>query len=132
MFLVLEPTDNVILNWSTIAPYIGQAIAKTRIDEEPPNYYELVRTQKVHVVSIWGDDLIGIMLIGIDEDWLHVYVLTGNLPEGWDTILFHWLAYTALTNNCNTISLRGRKGWIRKLKHLGFEEYNGDIIRRLK
>jgi hypothetical protein len=65
-----------------------------------------------------------------DNDALHVAVLAGDgLPAGWHMWLCQWLRHVAQDMGLQWVTLRGRKGWQRKLKALGWESFETDCMR---
>lgn len=130
-FRLLE-NEVAVEMFDTLAPFIQRALDKTKREGMTvDDYYELLVNDLVSVLTIADhDDFLGIMIVGMDEDDLHVYTLTANLPQGGIERVVEWLDEIAEELNAKQITCHGRRGWIRRLKHLGFkQEYNGNMVK---
>lgn len=133
---ILKASD-ALYNWHVLEPLINEAIEKTDTDEEPLDYQQLVKEEKISVILWEHGTKWAVMLAGVDthngENWLHVYVLSGPLPEGWVPVMDAYLTEVAKDHHMDYVTLRGRKGWIRKLKDYGYRlEDRGNIIKEVK
>ena len=59
-------------------------------------------------------------VIRVWDHRLHVVAIGGRLPKGWETEFFEWLKRAGRFMGLTHVTLGGRKGWKRKLAHLGF------------
>lgn len=74
-----------------------------------------------------GDNTEGFMTCEMDEQQVHVITLAGQFRPDWEPEVLTLLELLTAGENRRIISLRGRKGWKRKLKPLGFYQ-DGDYL----
>jgi hypothetical protein len=76
-----------------------------------------------------GDKALATFELG--EDSLHGITIAGELEPGWELELLPVLESIAREQNRRIIALRGRRGWIRKLRPLGFTRDGERLIKEV-
>ena len=82
---------------------------------------KIMRGEAIPVVFIRDKSPAGMMVLTLDYEALHVYTLAGKMGKGWREEVMTALVSIAKCQNRRIIQLKGRKGWTKYLKRLGFE-----------
>ena len=118
MIDVVEP-HQVKAIWPHIAKHVraSQARSATQSTSDLIRYHcmtdeswrlvVLNETEAAAVIRVW-------------DTRLHVVAIAGKLPKGWEREFFDWLSRCGRFMGLTSVTLGGRKGWIRKLAPLGF------------
>ena len=119
--------------WPKVRLWIREACAWTLGVVKPADIRQDCMNGTRHMfVLMDGKDIIGSGAMEIDHRSVHVTSLGGTrLPTGWEPHLLDYLMGVALSRGLRTITIRGRRGWDRKLKALGFVREGDLLIKRI-
>ena len=57
-----------------------------------------------------------------EDDAIHIEVLSGEFDRGWVERFHEWLGVACNAMGVGKATLTGRKGWGRRLRHLGWKQ----------
>jgi hypothetical protein len=130
----IVPTSEVSRTWPKVRRYIRAACAWTGGVEKADDLKVRCMNEEGHVLAVLheGRELVGAAVLEANGQALHVTSLGGNLPKGWLPSFVDWLVWVALHCGTREITLRGRKGWQRRLAGLGFvPDASGELRRKI-
>ena len=120
---LVVPPESVADVWPRVKRHIQAACAITGCDVTA---HELRRQCSdphglVRLVMLPGGA--AVVEARAEDSAIHVLALGGDaLPRDWHLWLSAWLVSVARAFGCKRVTLRGRKGWRRKLAPLGYRE----------
>lgn len=127
MMLAYIQPQNTGKAWAKLRGYIRKASAE---HESMTGLRQRVAEGDVLLAAILdAGDVHGAVLFERLPDSLHVVSLAGEgLPHNWPDVFFREWRLLAAQHGYNVLTLKGRKGWDRKLKRLGFQRH-GEFMR---
>jgi len=119
--------------WPTVRRWIKDACAWTLGVVKPAEIREDCMKGDRHMFVIFnGESIVGAGALEIDRTSVHVTSLGGDrLPAGWELHLLDYLVGVALSCRLRTITIKGRRGWDRKLRPLGFVREGELLVKRI-
>lgn len=116
-------------DWPVISGFIERALAQTNGEIWPEDLLEMALK---HEADFWlvkayeTGDILAVCVTQVvlykRKKNLRVVALTGDGMEEWMDALDETLCYFGRAEGCSSIELVGRKGFVRRLKPLGYEE----------
>ena len=130
----LIPQSQASRMWPKVRRWIGSACQRSGNTGGLEALRRAVLSDSSHSLMVFrdGGNICGAGILELSGDRLHVASLGGELPAGWKDITWDFLLSAAHYCRVKRISLRGRRGWQRALRDLGFmPDGSGDLIREL-
>lgn len=84
--------------------------------------------ERLPVVLLDEQTPIGLMVCELTEEALHITTLAGDLPKDWLKTILEILTPLAYEHNRSRLSLKGRKGWSRRLRSIGAKLDENDFV----
>lgn len=122
-FELIEP-EHVHIAWPHMRRFIERSQQRGPTDMTSDEMARKCQRDPTWRLVMMGE-LDGAAIIRIVGDHLHVAAIGGDFPQGWHLEFFEWLAAGGRANGLGYITLAGRKGWLRKLRGLGFKQLDG-------
>ena len=115
---LIEP-DQVAAAWPELVGYIERAQQRGPTDSTTEQLMERCANDPMwRLVRIDG----GAMIVNLNPPDLHVASIGGAPPPGWLDDVVYWLKCAVKATGMDRITLKGRKGWQRRLRPLGFTD----------
>ena len=103
-----------------LRPYIKAAVVYSDLSVTDVEIRIMERTG-LPIVMTEGKTPIGLMVLELEPDAIHVTTLAGDFQADWKDETFEALVAIAQGQKKHKIQLKGRKGWTRVLDKLGFK-----------
>ena len=103
-----------------LRPYIAAAVYYSDLTTTDVEIRIMERTG-LPVVMTECDEPIGLMVLELEDDAVHVTTLAGDFQRDWTEQVFAALVGIAKGQHKPKIQLKGRKGWTRVLDKFGFK-----------
>lgn len=123
----LLPGKLAEMMWSDLKPYIEQALIRHPGEtlENMDWIRNQIKTQQFLLLQIWdGFELSAVAVLEfvklVDGKCLHIRYLSGDGLDAWVDQLHEKLTEIAKAHDCEWISLTGRLGWKKALRHLNW------------
>jgi len=104
-------------HWDAARDWIGQACGWGGCDVTPADLYRSLMIDPAYQLLLFDT---GAGVVCKEEDAIHIVAIGGRFHKGWVDDFNHWLQLACLTLGVNKATLGGRRGWERKLRHLGW------------
>lgn len=124
------PRGSVAFAWRFVREYVESACLYSGCEYTHKNLRSKCMNDPAHsLYSIVEDGrVIGCMVTERGDSTLHVVSLGGNLPDGWRDKMFSFLCDLAKSSGARRITLRGRRGWGRYIRALGFKPSDDGLL----
>lgn len=121
--------------WDIAKEYLNPSIAMNRGAFTAEDLYQLISDKDMQLWGVHDGALKAVFITQIVEyiriKRLRLVLIGGHEIENWLEIVSECMDKFAKENGCTGIELWGRKGWIKRLKPLGYEEYETVVIKEL-
>ncbi len=114
--------------WPELEPYVIEALSYDLYNSITlPQLKRQIETGFARTLLCADDDrLLSVTILQLfknthDERILHVVCTAGQDSNAWLTELIDMLQSMALEQQCDAVTMAGRPGWARKLRHYGFK-----------
>jgi len=122
-------------HWPIAKEYLKPSISMNRGAFTDKDLYKLIQDRDMQLWGVHDGDLKAVFITQIVEyirmKRLRLVLIGGHEIEEWLDMVSECMDKFAKENNCSGIELWGRKGWIKRLKPLGYEEYETVVIKEL-
>jgi hypothetical protein len=111
--------QDVDVYWPLAEKYIKLAAILNTVEE----FRALcVENEQALLYIIHSDCIVcGAMIVHVDGEALHCAAIAGKLPRGWVDDVHAHLVKLAKRLGLPRMTMNGRRGWVRFLKHLGWK-----------
>lgn len=121
-------THNSQLNyiWGPVEELLQKALDRSRQGYSIKEVRQMLEKRELLLHVVYDNNKICMVfttqILGVREGKsLAVIHLAGGGDKDWKQT-FNYLSHLGRLNGCTNIALNGRRGWTRRLKHLGFKE----------
>jgi len=110
------------IDWELCSSFIARACARRESSITPADLFRSLATdQRYQLVLFKADDeVVGAAVVIMFDHSLHIEALAGEFPPRWVYAFDNWLEAAAEAFGRQRATLTGRKGWVRKLRGLGW------------
>lgn len=133
-----EHTGVLFYAWDNgVKEHVKRALEKTNVNDSPEFYLGKILTKEMQLYVMTDDEnnINGIVVTQFVLDGnvkcCQVVLLSGINMKEWLIELVDRIVSFARKEQCQVLMLEGRRGWIRELKPLGFEEMTIKMAKRL-
>lgn len=130
--------DVAIECWGAIAPFIEKAARESNDELDMDVIKDKVAKNAVLIAAIYDDDVM-IAAVGFElftyesgKRVLHILAAGGERVDEWFNQIEQIATELGKAEDCDAVYIIGRKGWERKLKHLGYNHVHTIIGKELK
>lgn len=123
---------DAIKHWDWLEPYVARSIARNVDGFTTEDILEQVMSVQALFLVIEDDD--GVLMVSVLDllpDAVHVHTMTGRRMESWLKLADSTIAAIAKALGKSHITTVSRKGWLPKLKALGWNEHSVLLARKL-
>jgi hypothetical protein len=121
--------------WPVAKEYLKASIAMNRGALNEEDVYNLIQSKDMQLWGIHDGDLKAVFTTQIvnyqREKRLRLVMIGGHEVDRWEQITSEAMDKFAKENDCSGIELWGRRGWVKRLKKYGYEEYETVVIKHL-
>lgn len=128
MKIVYISPENVGAAWPMFKDYAHNVFPMTKKRRTPAKFLKDLMDDRESLMLVQDNDgsIVGFMTTSVSEyddtKMLQVRMLSGDRFDEWIDMAQNTLDQIAMDNDCDGMELIGRRGWIRKLARLGWEE----------
>ena len=132
--MIFEPIgkNHIFKAWDEVKPYVSRACRKAQ--ELTENVLADLMFKKGCILIKVKDNsgqLRGVLILIQSGDLVHVTTVSGNFEKGWLEEVESYINDLSARCRAIFITAEGRKGWVRLLIPLGWQENNGFYIKEV-
>lgn len=138
MISISLPNKDVVVSfWNEIEPFINKAVEESNGELTSSGILDKVKSGEILIATVFdGTKLVAAVSFDMyyfesGKKVLNIQCAGGEQVDGWFEQIEEIANELAKKNGCSSIYIIGRKGWLKKMSHLGYKHIHTVIAKEV-